>query len=106
MVKCDVRELPQLEPTTAHTADTPGQARNGCAHRRRSTFTRGARPCEDPGSKKTGIAIVRETPAAETSLNANGDDVSGPTRTVLFKVEMEHRGVSIRAFEQPGNENW
>ena len=53
------------------------------------------RLCEDPGSKKTGIAVVRETPAAETSLDANGDDVSGPTRTVLFKIELEHRGAAI-----------
>ncbi len=58
--------------------------------------TQPARVCEDPGSKTTGIAIVRETPAAiETSLDANGDDVSGPTRTVLFKIELEHRGAAI-----------
>ncbi len=53
------------------------------------------RICEDPGSKKTGLAVVRETSATEASLDANGDDVSGPTRTVLFKVEMEHRGAAI-----------
>ena len=58
--------------------------------------TQPVRVCEDPGSKKTGVAVVRETaPATETSLDANGDDVSGPTRTVLFKIELEHRGAAI-----------
>ncbi len=58
--------------------------------------TQPVRVCEDPGSKKTGIAIVRETaPTTEASLDANGDDVSGPTRTVLFKVELEHCGADI-----------
>ncbi len=54
------------------------------------------RICEDPGSKTTGIAVVRETHAAtEASPDAKGDDVSGPTRTVLFKIELQHRGASI-----------
>lgn len=58
--------------------------------------TQTVRVCEDPGSKTTGIAVVRETPAAtEASLDANGDDVSGPTRTVLFKIELQHRGAAI-----------
>ena len=42
------------------------------------------RVCEDPGSKTTGIAVVREVPAASE------DD--GPTRIVLFKMELTHRG--------------
>lgn len=42
------------------------------------------RICEDPGSKTTGIAVVREVPAA-----SEGD---GPTRVVLFKMELTHRG--------------
>jgi 5-methylcytosine-specific restriction endonuclease McrA len=58
--------------------------------------TQPVRVCEDPGSKTTGIAVVRETPAAtEASLDANGDDVSGPNRTVLFKIELQHRGADI-----------
>jgi 5-methylcytosine-specific restriction endonuclease McrA len=46
------------------------------------------RVCEDPGSKTTGIAVVREVPAA-----SEGD---GPTRVVLFKMELTHRGDVIR----------
>jgi 5-methylcytosine-specific restriction endonuclease McrA len=42
------------------------------------------RICEDPGSKTTGIAVVREVPAAS--------DDDGPTRVVLFKMELTHRG--------------
>ncbi len=41
------------------------------------------RVCEDPGSKTTGIAVVREV------ASENGD---GPTRVVLFKMELTHRG--------------
>ncbi len=49
---------------------------------------------DDPGSKESGFALVRETPAASDApvLNDAGDDVSGPTRTVLFKMELKHRG--------------
>lgn len=42
----------------------------------------------DPGSKTTGIALVRETPSAE----AEGD----PAVSVINLVELEHRGSQIR----------
>lgn len=47
------------------------------------------RVCSDPGSKKTGIALVRETKVARVSA-PNVDIV--PTRIALFKMELEHRG--------------
>ena len=47
------------------------------------------RVCEDPGSKTTGIAVVREVPAA-----SEGD---GPTRVVLFKMELTHRGADVHS---------
>lgn len=57
------------------------------------------RVCKDPGSKVTGIAVVREVPAASDALvlNEAGDDVSGPTRVVLYKIELEHRGNVVHA---------
>jgi 5-methylcytosine-specific restriction endonuclease McrA len=51
--------------------------------------TQPVRICEDPGSKTTGIAVVREVPAAN-----EGD---GPTRVVLFKMELTHRGSDVHA---------
>lgn len=46
------------------------------------------RVCEDPGSKTTGIAVVREVASAD-------DD--GPTRVVLFKMELTHRGADVHS---------
>ena len=53
----------------------------------------------DPGSQETGIAVVREVaPATEAPvLNEAGDDVSGPTRVVLYKIELQHRGDAVHA---------
>ncbi len=47
----------------------------------------------DPGSKKTGVAIVREVAPATTSSDPDED---GPVRVVLFKAEIEHRGGVIK----------
>lgn len=59
--------------------------------------TQPIRLLDDPGSKESGFALVRETPAAGDApvLNAVGDDVSGSTRTVLFKMELTHRGDAV-----------
>lgn len=52
--------------------------------------TQPVRVCVDPGSKTTGLAVVREAPSP------TGLENDGPVRFVLFKAELTHRGAVIR----------
>lgn len=55
--------------------------------------TQPVRVCLDPGSKTTGLAIVREATALTPAPDPEED---GPVRHVLFKAELVHRGPVIR----------